>query len=260
MKKKISVILCALVTSFLFTACGASDETVSYDEATIEQATEFLIQYCASTDESTADQWKALSDFELEYQLMQSQLPYTPESFLGALEAWPAAIEECGEYIGHGEFTYEVAADGITVTTEAEFADRNAEIQVIYDENARLDSMTVSAEYSTGEILSKAGLNTLLGMGTVFAVLIFISIIISLMKYIPTLGEKLKKKPVQPETTAAEEEEKPAPAVSAAETAEDDAELIAVISAAIAAYEGSGSSDGFVVRSIRRRPSNKWKA
>ena len=37
----------------------------------------------------------------------------------------------------------------------------------------------------------------------------------------------------------------------------DDLELIAVITAAIAAQEGT-STDGFVVRSIRRRPSNKW--
>ena len=39
----------------------------------------------------------------------------------------------------------------------------------------------------------------------------------------------------------------------------DDAELVAVIAAAIAAAEGT-STDSFVVRSIRRRPSNKWKA
>ncbi|MFR5584020.1 MAG: OadG family protein [[Clostridium] scindens] len=32
--------------------------------------------------------------------------------------------------------------------------------------------MTVDAEYTTGEILEKAGLNTVLGMGTVFVVLI----------------------------------------------------------------------------------------
>ena len=36
-------------------------------------------------------------------------------------------------------------------------------------------------------------------------------------------------------------------------------ELVAVIAAAIAEYEGTGT-DGFVVRSIRRRPSNKWNA
>ena len=96
------------------------------------------------------------------------------------------------------------------------------------------------------EILTKAGLNTLLGMGTVFTVLIFISIIISLFGFIPRIEAAFKK---QPETLAAPE--------ILPET--DDLELIAVISAAVAAYEGT-STDGFVVRSIRRRPSNKWKA
>ena len=44
-----------------------------------------------------------------------------------------------------------------------------------------------------------------------------------------------------------------------AEDVTDDTELVAVIAAAIAEYEGTGT-DGFVVRSIRRRPSNKWNA
>ena len=39
----------------------------------------------------------------------------------------------------------------------------------------------------------------------------------------------------------------------------DDTELIAVISAAIAAAEGT-DTDGFIVRSIRRRPANKWSS
>lgn len=39
----------------------------------------------------------------------------------------------------------------------------------------------------------------------------------------------------------------------------DDLELIAVISAAIAAAEGT-STDGFVVRSIRRRSANRWNS
>lgn len=258
MKRRISVILCVLLASFVFTACGASDETVSYDEATIEQATEFLIQYCASADAVTVDQWKSLSEFELNYQLMESGLPFTPEGFLGALEAWPAAVEECGAYIGHDEFEYEATANELTVTTEGEFADRNAEIQIVYDENLRLDSLTVNAEYETGEILAKSGLNTVLGMGTVFAVLIFISIIISLMKYIPALGEKLKKKPVRQETYIAEPKMEVEETSVSADNLMDDTELIAVITAAIAAYEGTEGTDGYVVRSIRRRPSNKW--
>ena len=37
----------------------------------------------------------------------------------------------------------------------------------------------------------------------------------------------------------------------------DNSELVAVISAAIAAYEGT-SQDGFVVRSIKRSRNNRW--
>ena len=43
-----------------------------------------------------------------------------------------------------------------------------------------------------------------------------------------------------------------APAETVEEQLTDDTELVAVIAAAIAAYEGT-STDGFVVRSIRRR-------
>ena len=44
---------------------------------------------------------------------------------------------------------------------------------------------------------------------------------------------------------------------AAEENLADDGELVAVIAAAIAAAEGT-STDGFVVRSIKRRKSNRW--
>ena len=117
-----------------------------------------------------------------------------------------------------------------------------------------MESMDVSAHYSTGEILKKAGLNTVLGMGTVFVVLIFISFIIYLLEYIPKLQQKManKDKEVEVKKEAAVQAA-PAPVA----TAEDDGELVAVIAAAIAAAEGT-STDGFVVRSIKRRKSNRW--
>ena len=39
----------------------------------------------------------------------------------------------------------------------------------------------------------------------------------------------------------------------------DDTELVAVIAAAIAASEGAASTDGVVIRSIRRASTNKWQ-
>lgn len=243
---------------FVVTGCGSKEDTLEYDETSVEQVTEFLIQYCNGTDETVVEEWKSLTEYMQNYQLLQAGLPVTPESFTGAMESWQAGIEECGAYVSHGDYSYEAKKDSLEVTLPVQYEERDAEILFIFDENMYLDSMTVNAKYSKGEIAEKAGLNTLLGMGTVFAVLILIAFIISLFGFIPKLEKAMmggKKKagssaadPVRKET---------APAPEAVEAQMDDMELIAVISAAIAAAEGT-STDGFVVRSIRRRPSNKW--
>jgi sodium pump decarboxylase gamma subunit len=99
----------------------------------------------------------------------------------------------------------------------------------------------------------RAGLNTLMGMGIVFLVLIFISIIIWLLKFVPALFEKPKEKSVIPESVPA-----PRPAAATNTAITDDTELLAVITAAIMALRAEESSSGnsdFVVRSIRRRHS-----
>ena len=103
--------------------------------------------------------------------------------------------------------------------------------------------------------MGKAALNTLIGMGTVFVVLILISLIISCFSFIPKLQEKFSREAQLPAPAAA-----PVPAAPVAEEEElaDDTELVAVIAAAIAAYEGT-STDGFQVRSIKRASTRKWK-
>ena len=102
-----------------------------------------------------------------------------------------------------------------------------------------------------GELFRIAIADTVMGMGTVFVVLIFIAFIIWLLGFIPKWEEKRAKA-----KAAASPAEAPAPAAarSAAEP-QGDAELVAVITAAVMAYmesEAPGSSDGYVVRSIRR--------
>ncbi len=103
-----------------------------------------------------------------------------------------------------------------------------------------------------GEAMAKAGLNTLIGMGTVFVVLILISMIINGFAVIPKLQKAFSKKADEGQSV----KENAAPVVQAEETAvdeTDDLELVAVIAAAVAASEGAASTDGFVVRSIIRR-------
>ena len=110
--------------------------------------------------------------------------------------------------------------------------------------------------------IPQALVNTVIAMGTVFLVLILISFIISLFKFIPILMDKLtKKEPVQTVAPAPAPAAAPAPkpVVAEQQTAApaDDTQLIAVITAAVAAaMEQDGiavPADGLVIRSIKKR-------
>ena len=95
---------------------------------------------------------------------------------------------------------------------------------------------------SISAILAKAFSTTLLGMGTVFALLIVISLIISWLRYIPAVLDRLQKPKAAGDMRAA--------------SGNDRRKLAAVITAAIAAYEAehgqAASGDDYVVRNIRR--------
>ncbi len=243
---------------FGLAGCASQKTTVAYDQSSVVEQIEFLIKYCQNVDAASLEQWNAQNEFSKNYQFMMSGIRMTPDSFDSALESWNAGVEECGAYMGHGDYQFTAKKDELDVTLPVKFEQRNATILFVFDEELYLQSVTVNAEYSLEEILQKAGLNTILGMGTVFAVLIFISILISLFRFIPMLQEALTRKPKKEKQTAP-------PVVVQTKAAEDvqdetdDLELVAVIAAAIAAYEGT-DTDGFVVRSIKRRPSNKWNA
>ncbi len=101
-------------------------------------------------------------------------------------------------------------------------------------------------------------MNTVIGMGTVFVVLILISLIISCFSLISKF-EKRGKKKEQKEAAPAPAADPVVSQIAAKEELSDDTELVAVIAAAIAAYEGAASTDGFVVRSIRKSNKTKWQ-
>ena len=112
----------------------------------------------------------------------------------------------------------------------------------------QLPGMTVFAQAADRKArLANALQNTVLGMGTVFVMLIAIALIIYCFKIIPVIQEKFAKK-----TEPAAEAPKTAPVVAAPVQETDDLELVAVIAAAIAASENV-PVDSFRVRTIKRR-------
>ena len=253
MKKKISLLLCMLIAILCLGGCSGEDTGISYDATSLEESAEFIISNFSQMGEEDLNQFQELSGFQLDYTLMQTGLRISGDDFLGIINSWLAAESECGAYVSHGDYEIEEKSDEIVISTLAKYEERDAVISFTFDEKGNMESMDVSAKISVGEILQKAGLNTLLGMGTVFLVLIFLAFIISLLRFIPMIQEKLERKDKKEI-----KEENPAVSEVVSETDEtDDLELVAVITAAIAAQEGTGA-DGFVVRSIKRRPSNNW--
>lgn len=123
--------------------------------------------------------------------------------------------------------------------------------------NILTNSMIILSKLPLGERMKTATLNTALGMGTVFLVLIFITFIISLFKYLPGLFEVKKTADIEQEVKNTSLDNTIAQIVSQEEAnLMNDKELIAVITAAISAYQPEYSQDvaagGFIVRSIRK--------
>ncbi len=263
MKRKISVLVCVIMAALCFTGCSAKKKEAEVDVTTMQETAEVIISSFASMADEDFEQYMDLSEYQLNYVMMNSGLRIEAESFLAMIKSWQAGEDECGAYVSHGEYKVDAKGDEVVISTEAEYEDRKATLSFTFSDDSYLESMDVSATYAMNEILTKAGLNTILGMGTVFAVLIFLAFLISLMQYIPNLLEMFTKKDAENAQPATEVVQQSVPKATAAKVSVkvdtvDDLELIAVITAAIAAQEGT-TTDGFVVRSIRRRPSNKWR-
>ena len=172
-----------------------------------------------------------------------------------AVAGWESALADMGDYQSIGNVTYIVDEDGVmTIDAEIKASKRDADIEFILEysvtEGFAATSVTTTPRFTFGELMTKAGLNTLMGMGTVFAVLILIAVLISCFNLIPKIQAAFSKKDKKAEAAA---DNAVAQIVeNEAVQEEDDLELIAVIAAAIAASEGASSTDGYVVRSIRR--------
>ena len=109
---------------------------------------------------------------------------------------------------------------------------------------------------SMSQKLADAGINTAICICVVFCVLIFISLVISLFGIIPKVqaaSARRKAAKAEDKNLANEAIDNTISQIAEKEESElvDDCELVAVIAAAIAASTGT-STDGFVVRSIRK--------
>lgn len=234
--------VCVLALTLAMSVCAFAADTVTEDEAAnYKSAAETLISQIAG-----------FSDEEIENYLAQDDAFTT-----ATMESWKSVKDELGAYSSIVSQDVEKDGDVVTISTVAQFEKAKADVVLMLNLGQQMyTSMTYSVEYSLAANMQRAGMNTLMGIGIVFLMLVFLSFVIGLFKYIEKFQNVGKKKAAE---EAPKAEEAPAPAIAQSEAADedfaDDLELVAVISAAIAAYENT-SGDSFVVRSIKK--SNKW--
>lgn len=272
--KRFLLLFCMLACVFSMTACGnaqidtntakesVKDNEVALVENYLKDWAKDMILYLnsnqgeAGTDALIADAeaGKTLNDANNKMYIV-NQAGMNVKT-IGLYNSWNSTKDELGKLdqdINVNDIDVKVSdetSELCTISAKLKFEKRECTFEFVINTDYTLESGAINPSYTTGEKMGKAGMNTLIGMGTVFVVLIFISFIISLFKYINKFENR--KKEQKEDTASVGVDNAIAQIVSnEEENVEDDLELIAVITAAIAASEGT-STDGLVVRSIRK--------
>ena len=275
MKKRLLALVCMITCIFGLTACGSEEVLTTFEQKKVDNAELMATQAIIPI---ITDYWcnevafaQILPDTQLS-ELTTEEIAYICEQSFGievdgyavltAVESFNAALDTMGGIAEIGDATAKIDDDQIVVEVDVKGVNKNAIAEIIFSNDMfmRLEATSLNPVSTMGDLMGKAALNTLIGMGTVFIVLILISLIISLFGFIPKLQaasakrkEKKKADKAAGENTGIDNAVAQITAQEEVADAADDLELAAVIAAAIAAYEGSASTDGFVVRSIRRR-------
>ena len=221
-------------------------EAASYDPSA--QVKTYMEQYLSQLSTMSDEQLQSMVD---NGDTTSAKLAYT----------WMGVKEDLGNLVELGTPEVTMGTTSIEAVAEAKYdgVGDNTTVEVTFDMNQDgTFTMDWNVDYPLSVLMQQAALNTLMGVGIVFLALLFLSFLISKLHYIPDMIESRAKKNAAPAPAPVAA---PAPAAAPVEEEEelvDDCELVAVIAAAIAAAENT-STDGFVVRSIRKANKRNWQ-
>ena len=238
MKKKLCLIFCIVSCILMMAGCSLSltKTNKNFNKKPLE-----------TNADSFVTSWFSY-DFESAVKSMKEQSTEVDEDTVNQYKESIQLKKKYGKQGTKVDTDFTISSDSATVVeTYTTSSGKKLIFSVTYDEKGQTSSWKVEEYKSLGDKMAKAGLNTVLSMAIVFAVLIFIAIIIAQFKHIGNFQNGAKKEEVKAE-----------PVVEAAPVVEeenlvDDLELVAVITAAIAAASETESADGLVIRSIIRR-------
>lgn len=267
--RKFSLLLCILICALGLTACSdtissAKAKEVAKEREAVNSSDE--LKYWATDminflDKTSDEQIKIYAENSDTLDSINKKSYIVNPDGMGAAtvefyNGWVKSRQDLGALKSIDKIDVQVSSDTgtlCTIAVDTAYEKRTCKFELVINNEYNLSSGAINPTYTVGEKMEKAVMNTLIGMGTVFIVLIFISFIISMLKYVNRIGKK-EDKPSKEKATGVDNAI--AQIVTSEENEADDLELVAAITAAIAAYEGT-SQDGLVVRSIKRVRSSR---
>ena len=184
--KRLSIALMMLVLVMGLTACSKAEEVeegVSADIVTsLEASTESILGTLSILTDEEVDQFLASGD----------------EFTILATNSWLDNREEVGTFVEILDTKVTLDEGKYHLSSEVAFTDKDAVVTIHFDETGVPVYYTMEVQYSLGELMGQAGLNTLMGIGIVFLVLLFLSVLIGLFKYINVFEKGFGKKEETP--------------------------------------------------------------
>ena len=213
MKRKFLVLGVMLSCLLCFTGCGKQEQTaqntIDTNRFSPDQFNDDSMRYVVNYFENESFEKWFLSDitpenFEKEMYLKIAPGSETDEQYeviRKGYESWYKAVDQIGygsletleNDIEVSDVTYNMNNKGqLVVTGKLQGTKHKADMVIYMDNRFNVTDIGVTADKTLGEKLENAGLNTLMGMGMAFSILIIISLIICLFPILFGADRKLK--------------------------------------------------------------------
>ena len=168
-KMKKSLLSLALVVCMVCLSCvtvfAAKDKVLTEDQ----------VASYKSGAVKVIEQIAGLSDEEI-----QNYLDQDDDFVTAALTSWDNAKDELGAYVEVGDQTVTTDGNNVIINSDVTYENKTADVELIVNSKTNTsESMAFNINYTMGEKMEQAGLNTLMGLGIVFLMLIFLSFLIS---------------------------------------------------------------------------------
>lgn len=253
MKKKIALFLSMMLMLLPLTMLSVSAEYNSENDMTYIQI---------------AQNWaEAYMNFPLEQLEEYKAVGAIQEEQIAILDTWSAVSEAVGANPQMSDGTVQLVGEDVKVVVPITGESGTVYFVANFDSSINVDELmmtgqmkaaqfTLSLDDNSGNMSSKmknAALNTLMGMGSVFLILILISGVIYTLKFIPIILDKMSGKELQSVGLDSDK----SPVINNVSTvSQDNSVLVAVIAAAAAAMSDETgravTADQLIVRSIKR--------